>query len=84
MTAAGLPLRPFKTTVVTVVGSSTRTIEDTRGDGTLTGAGGDFGTIDYLTGAVTVELGTAQTPGAGDVGTAIAVTYATDFVTKVL
>ena len=79
VTAAGLPLRPFKTTVSVTVGGSVRTLEDTRGDGTLAGVGGDFGTVNYLTGAITVDLGAAQTPGVGDAGNPISVTYATDF-----
>lgn len=79
VTAAGLPLRPFKTSVTFTVASVVRTLEDARGDGTLVGAGGDFGTINYTTGAITIETGAAQTPGVGDAGNAIAVTYATDF-----
>ncbi len=83
VTAAGLPLRPFKTTVSFTVTTGTRTIEDARGDGTLVGAGGDFGTINYATGAVTVTLGAASV-AAIIPGNPISVTYATDFVTKVL
>ena len=79
ITAAGLPLRPFKTTLSFVVGGLTRTLDDTRGDGTLAGVGGDFGTINYTTGQVTLVVGAAQTPGAGDAGNPISVTYATDF-----
>jgi len=79
VSAAGLPLRPFKTTVQVTVGGSVRTVEDARGDGTLVGAGGDYGTIDYATGAVTFNLGAAQTPGGGDAGNPVSVTYATDF-----
>ena len=79
VSAAGLPIRPFTTKVRVVVGGVERLVEDTRGDGTLVGAGGDFGTIDYAGGGVTLDLGVAQTPGAGDAGNPISVTYQTDF-----
>jgi hypothetical protein len=79
VSAAGLPIRPFTTKVRAVVAGVERLVEDTRGDGTLVGAGGDFGTVDYATGGVTFDLGVAQTPGAGDAGNAVSVTYQTDF-----
>jgi len=79
VSAAGLPIRPFTTKVRAVVAGVERLVEDTRGDGTLVGAGGDFGTVDYATGGVTFDLGAAQTPGAGDAGNAVSVTYQTDF-----
>jgi hypothetical protein len=77
VTAAGLPLRPFKTTVTWTDQHGVHTLEDSRGDGTLAGVGGDFGTINYTTGAITVTLGSA--PGSLYSGNPIAVTYATDF-----
>jgi hypothetical protein len=83
VSAAGLPIRPFTTKVTATVGGVVRTVEDTRGDGTLVGAGGDFGTVDYDLGAITFTLGVAQAPGAGDAGNPVSVTYQTDFVKKV-
>ena len=76
---AGLPIRPFTTKVKATVAGVERLVEDIRGDGTLAGIGGDFGTVNYTSGAVTFELGTAQTPAAGDAGNTVSVTYHTDF-----
>lgn len=83
-TLTGIPLRPFKlevrATLAAEAGSPVEVIRDVDGTGNLVGFGGSFGTVNYSTGAISITFGTVIAVG----GDSINVTYATDFVKKVL
>ena len=78
LASASLPIRPFKVSVSGMVGATTYTLSDIAGDGNLYGSGGDWGTINYTTGAIEVNFD-GHVPGAGDVGNAVTVTWSTNF-----
>ena len=81
----GLPLRKFKVSVQATIAGIVRTLKDFNGDGNLYGIDGDFGTVDYFTGVISVTFnGTTATVTGADAGGAVTVTWATDFVIKVL
>lgn len=84
LSAAGIPIRPFKLEVraslAAEAGAPVEVLRDIDGTGNLVGFGGSFGTINYATGAISITLGTVIAVG----GDSINVTYATDFVKKVL
>jgi hypothetical protein len=79
-TLSGVPVRPFKTeasvTLAAEAGTPTFLFRDIDGDGNLVGTLGGFGTINYLTGAVTLTFPTGTVVNGGD---SLFVTYATDF-----
>lgn len=74
-TLANLPVRKFKLVVSVTVSGTTFTATDFNGDGLLLGTGLD-GTINYITGAVTIRLTTA--PDSTNVGNAITASYQVD------
>lgn len=75
--AAGRPIRPYRTTITTVIGTTTYVVRDSDGTGQLAGTEGSYGSINYSTGAVSVTWG--PTVGGGDAGNAVTVSYFTDF-----
>lgn len=77
LASSGGPIRKFRTVVTGITQLGSRTFRDLNGDGFLYGTGGDFGTINYTTRAVSVTFGTA--PDATVAGNAVSVVWQTDF-----
>ncbi|MGI9244892.1 MAG: hypothetical protein ACR2RV_29080, partial [Verrucomicrobiales bacterium] len=61
------PVAPMSAIVTATIDGTDRALADDDGSGTLSGEGGDSGTVDYETGAVTLSFGTAPVTGGAEI-----------------